>query len=110
MKVITSVNAATVATPESRGAAGAGWLALLILAATGSVVCLISGLGISLLTASGMIAASPSIAHITIALLLGFFILFFVAAHSMDRFAARNKEIRVEKCRRTGLADSFKTN
>lgn len=100
---ITSVSDTTVVKAASRGATGSGWLFLLIVAATGSIVSIISGLGISLLTASGMISASPSIAHLTIALLVGFFVLFFVAAHSMDRLAAKNKAVRVEKCRGTGL-------
>jgi len=79
------------------GRAGSGWLWLLLLAIVGSAACLLSGLGISILAVIGVLVPSPFLAYSTVALLLAFFLLVFVAAHCMDRLAAKDRSARMER-------------
>ncbi|HKP69538.1 MAG TPA: hypothetical protein VJV05_09655 [Pyrinomonadaceae bacterium] len=77
--------------------AGSGWLWLLILAIVGSAGCLLSGLAISILAAVHVLESSHKLAYVAVALLSGFFLLMFLASHSMDRLAAKERSARIEK-------------
>jgi len=81
------------------------WTALLIPCLAGGALFLLVGLGISGLTALGLITGSRVTAYSAVALIFGAFISMFLAAHCMDRRDAADKVERLERCRREGFKD-----
>ena len=88
---------------NERSARRSKWPVLLIICVFGGMTCLLTGLMISLVTALGLIRGSHIYAYITVAALLGFFILMFLAAHAMDRWAGEEKARRREEFQRRVL-------
>ena len=92
MELVTSVRAI-----DTRDSARHSWSALVFLSTLGSLLSLVSGLGLAMLSATGVITASPETAYSTIALLIGFFVMFFVAADCIDRLNRLDKEERMRR-------------
>ena len=100
MKSFTIEKAAFIHEEPLQATSRSFWSTVLLLTALGSVACLVAGLLISLLTWVDLIPPTPYTAYLTVALLIGSFVLIFFAAHSMDRAAAADKAERIEFCER----------
>jgi len=98
-----TVNKARISSFNERSSARRSfWTALLFPSVVGAAVFLLTGLGISGLSGLGLLTASRPIAYWAIGLLLGSFVLMFLAAHCMDRRDAAERSERIERSRQRG--------
>ena len=103
MREMTVKQSRVLGVADGPSASRTFWTALLIPALVGGAFFLLVGLGISVVSAVGLIHPSRSIAYSAIALIFGAFISMFLAAHCMDRRDAADKAERLERCRREGF-------
>ncbi|MEO8041268.1 MAG: hypothetical protein ABI646_01545 [Acidobacteriota bacterium] len=105
MREIT-VSEGRVSSFNQRSSASRGfWTALLFPSIVGALVFLLTGLGISALSALHLITASRYMAYSAVGLLFGAFVLMFLAAHCMDRRDAAERSERIERSRQRGYTE-----
>jgi hypothetical protein len=77
----------------------------LLICVFGSLICLLTGLTISFLTAFGLLSRSHRFAYLTVGALLGFFGMMLLGAHCMDRCTEEEKARRREEFQTRVLTD-----